>query len=130
MEQIIKSFTYGQDIDANTAVKFSQEGVVVKATDPTDSVCGIALFSGLQGAKGDILMFGLSRVSTGAAVNAGDVLVASTGAKLIPLDTDDDQGQMTIVAKALETASSAAIVSAFVNPQAIFVPEAEDAGQA
>ena len=48
MSDLVKSFTYGENIGEKTAVKFSAEGIVVKATSPSDNVCGVTLFEGQQ----------------------------------------------------------------------------------
>ena len=117
MTDLVKSFTYGEDISEKTAVKFSQEGVVVKATSDTDNVCGIAIFSGEEGAKGDVLLFGFAKVATSEAVDAGDLLVAGANGKLEVVDIENMTDPVTIVAKALESASGSAFINALVNPQ-------------
>jgi hypothetical protein len=121
MTNLIKSFTYGEDIEEKTAVKFSEEGVVVKATSNSDKVCGVTLFTGREGVRGDILMLGLGVVATSGAVNAGDFLVAGENGKLEALDLENAEENIVIVARVLETASSSAHLSAIVNPQLITV---------
>ena len=126
MKEIIKSFTYGEDIQEKTAVKFSQEGVVVKAASAADNVCGITLFTGRQGAKGDVLMFGLGLVSTTGAVRTGDMLVSGSNGRLIKFEPENHEGKVTVVAQVLETATSAANLSAFVNPHVVILPVEEE----
>ncbi len=122
--ELVKSFTFGEEIGEKIAVKFSAEGIVVKATAASDEVCGVTLFGGQQGAVGDVLMFGLGSVATSDAVDAGDFLVASSDGKLEKLDTETAEGTLTVVGRVLETASAGAHLAAFINPQVLVLPTA------
>lgn len=123
MMELVKSFTFGEEIGEKVAVKFSAEGTVVKATSETDNVCGVTLFAGKQGAMGDVLMLGLGKVVTSGSVTAGDFLVATTGGKMKALDVENMEGAVVVAGRVLETASSAAHLSAIINPQVMFIPE-------
>ena len=126
MSDLIKSFTYGENIGEKTAVKFSAEGIVVKATSPSDKVCGVTLFEGQQGAKGDVLMFGLGTVATSGACAVGDVLTATTGGKLEALDFEEVEGVVFAVGRVMETSASDAHLRAFINPQVVVIPAAAE----
>lgn len=126
MIELVKSFTFGEEIGEKVAVKFSAEGTVVKATSDTDKVCGVTLFAGKQGAVGDVLMMGIGTVATSGSLSAGDFLVATTGGKLKALDLENTEGAVTVVGRVLETASTAAHLSAIINPQIMFVPAEEE----
>ena len=128
MTDLIKSFTYGEDIGEKVAVKFLQEGVVVKAEAADDKVCGVTLFAGSEGAKGDVLMMGLGQVATSASCVAGDFLAADEDGKVKPIDFDEVQGVVFVVGRCLETATGSAVLNAVINPQAIIAPveEAEE----
>lgn len=130
MTELVKSFTFGEAIGEKVAVKFSQEGVVVKASSAADEVCGITLFAGAKGAVGDVLMLGLGKVATSAAVSAGDFLIADANGKLKPFDEDSLEGVVTVVGQALETASAAAHLNAVIRPQIVFIPAADTETQA
>ena len=131
MTNLIKSFTYGEDITEKTAVKFQSEGVVEPATSQTDNICGIALFTGSKGAKGDILMLGLGLVATTGSVNAGDLLISDENGKLKTFSTEDfeESTNVTVVAKSLETASTDAFLNALVNPQFVSVHVDSDSSE-
>ena len=126
MSDLVKSFTYGENIGEKTAVKFSAEGIVVKATLPSDKVCGVTLFAGKQGAKGDVLMFGFGTVATSGACAVGDLLIPTTGGKLEALDLEEAEGVVFVAGRVMETASSDAHLKAFINPQLIVLPLAEE----
>lgn len=120
---IIKSYNFGEDLGEKVAVKFSTEGTVVKATAPTDEICGVTVFAGENGARGDVLLLGLGKVATSGAVNVGEYLVATTGGKFKALDTTElDTGDViSVVGQALESASADAYLSALIKPQMIMV---------
>lgn len=126
MSDLVKSFTYGENIGEKTAVKFSAEGVVVKAISPSDKVCGVTLFEGQQGAKGDVLMFGLGTVATSGACAVGDILIPTTGGKLEALDFEDAEGVVFVAGRVMETSASDAHLKAFINPQVVVIPAAEE----
>lgn len=126
MSDLVKSFTYGENIGEKTAVKFSAEGIVVKATSPSDKVCGITLFEGQQGAKGDVLMFGLGTVATSGACAVGDILIPTTDGKLEALDFEDAEGVVFVAGRVMETSASDAHLKAFINPQVVVIPAAAE----
>lgn len=131
MTNLIKTYTYGEEIGERVAVKFSAEGTVVKATSPTDKVCGVTLFAGQAGAKGDVVLMGHCLVAVAGAVNAGDYVMATTGGKVKAVDlTDLDAGDViTVVGQVLETASAAAHLNAVVKPQTVVVTKAVEETQ-
>lgn len=118
---LVKSYTYGEEIAERTLVKFSQEGTVVKATSPEDKVCGVAMYHGLSGAKGDVTILGMALVETTGTVNAGDFLMATTGGKAKVLDlTDIEDGTIiNIVGQALESSSTGAHLWVVIKPQTV-----------
>ena len=126
MSDLVKSFTYGENIGEKTAVKFSAEGIVVKATSPSDNVCGVTLFEGQQGAKGDVLMFGLGTVETSGACAVGDILIPTTDGKLEALDFEDAEGVVFVAGRVMETSASDAHLKAFINPQVVVIPAAAE----
>ena len=126
MSDLVKSFTYGENIGEKTAVKFSAEGIVVKATSPSDKVCGVTLFEGQQGAKGDVLLFGLGTVATSGACAVGDILIPTTGGKLEALDFEEVEGVVFTAGRVMETSASDAHLRAFINPQVVVIPVAEE----
>ena len=123
---IIKSFTYGESIAEKTPVKFSQEGIVVKATSASDKVCGIALFTGEEGAKGDVLMQGLGVAAVKGACNAGDFLGVDASAKLKAVDLSALTEDVVLVGRVLETASADANLSVIVNIMPVLAPATEE----
>ena len=125
MSDLVKSFTYGENIGEKTAVKFSAEGIVVKATSPEDKVCGVTLFEGKQGAKGDVMMFGLGMVATSGACAVGDLLIPTTDGKLEALDFEEAEGNVFVAGRVMETSASDAHLKAFINPQLVVFPVAE-----
>ena len=132
MAELVKSYTYGEEIPERVLVKFSQEGTVVKATSPEDNVCGVAMYHGQSGAKGDVKLLGMALVETTGAVNAGDFLMATTGGKAKVLNLTDiaDGTIINVVGQALETSSTGAHLWVVIKPQTIsaHIPD-EDAAE-
>ena len=121
--EIIRTYTYGEDLAERTVVKFSAEGEVKAATSPLDKPCGITMFAGKKGAKGDVVLFGRTLVKTSGAVQAGDFLMADENgnACTINLDaevfTNNENNTFTVysVGQVEETSSSAAELWSLIN---------------
>lgn len=121
--EIVRTYTYGEDLAERTIVKFSAEGEVKAVSSPLDKPCGVTMFAGKKGAKGDVVLFGRTLVKTSGAVNAGDFLMADEDAKgcVINLNADDfvENEDTTFVAYSIgqveESASGAAELWTLIN---------------
>ena len=126
MTELVKSFTFGEAIEEKVAVKFSEEGVVVKATSPSDNICGVTLFGGEKDSVGDVLMMGFGIVATSSAVNVGDFLTVDEGGKLETFDENVLTGVVNVVGQVLETASAAAKLNAIINPHVVVISDVSE----
>ena len=123
--EIVRTYTYGEDLAERTIVKFSAEGEVKAVTSPLDKPCGVTMFAGKEGAKGDVVLFGRTLVKTSGAVNAGDFLMADENgnACVINLNTEDftNAEESTLLGYSIgqveETSVSAAELWTLVNIQ-------------
>ena len=123
--EIVRTYTFGEDLEERTIVKFSAEGEVKAVTSPLDKPCGVTMFAGKKGAKGDVVLFGRTLVKTSGAVNAGDFLMADENAKgcVINLNADvfADAEASTLLGYSIgqveETATSAAELWTLLNIQ-------------
>lgn len=126
---LVKSYTYGEDLEERTIVTFSDEGVVKAVKTPFEIPCGVTLFAGKAGAKGDVVRFGRALVKTSEAVNAGDLLMADENGKACKFDLDADviKNEETskivfIIGQVEESCSGAADLWVMVNPNVITIP--------
>ncbi len=121
--EIIRTFTYGEDLAERTVVKFSAEGEVKAVTSPLDKPCGVTMFAGKQGAKGDVVVFGRTLVKTSGAVQAGDFLMADENGNACTINleanifTDNENAVLTAysIGQVEETSASAAELWTLVN---------------
>lgn len=135
MEDIL-SYRAGEDLSEKTIVKFSKEGTVVKATSPTDKICGVVLFKADSDGVVDVLRAGRGLVNTAGSISAGDFVTVNKDGKACALDiTTLDEGANYILGQAEETSSSAALLQINIHPQLLVIPakaeetETENNGQ-
>lgn len=121
MNNRIKTFYAATDLDEHIAVKFDENGKVVKAA-ATDNVIGITEFKVSAGKAVDVILSGISYVQVDGSCNYGDLLVATTNGKTAVLDTKTSEGAVTVIGRTLEAATESAYINTFINPTLLIIP--------
>lgn len=75
---LVKTFTAGGAIAANTLVKFSADDTVVQAAAATDSIVGVCVQPGgaASGDRVDVQLGGIAKVKMGGTVARGALVTA------------------------------------------------------
>lgn len=101
MSTLIKNYTAGAAIAANTLVKLSADGVVIPAALPTDAIIGVSTdVPSASGEPVDVVHLGIAWTKAGGVIARGALFSADSNAKAATAAEDDRAIGMALVTTA------------------------------